>query len=355
MNNQELNAFLITNDTSVRKAMKQLESSHRKVLFVVDKEEHLFGSLTDGDLRRWILSDGELDSDVIHVCNKNTFTVNEKFNNEDIKKIILKEKYSAIPVINKNKRIIDILFWDEIFQNPKPIKENKKIDVPVMIMAGGEGKRLEPFTKILPKPLIPIGDKTIIEIIIDKFLEYNVNHFYISVNHKSKIITSFFEELSPLYEIEYVHEKIPLGTIGSLAYLKGKLNSPIIVTNCDIIIDANYSDFLEFHQTNKYDISLVASLMHQKIPYGICETESGTLSNFKEKPEFTFLASTGMYIINPEIIELIPDQTFFHITELIDILRKKGGKVGVFPINEDSWLDTGEWHEYKKTLEKFKL
>lgn len=356
MKNKIINHYLVKVGTTVRLAMKQLDTTHRKILFLIDEDLQLLGSLSDGDIRRWILSEGALEADANHACNHHSFAVNEGYDYDALKKDMLKEKLSAVPVLDINRKIIDIIFWDEILEESKLEKEYKEIGVEVIIMAGGQGTRLEPFTTILPKPLIPIGDKTIIEIIIDKFLDCKINHFYISVNHKAKIIKSYFEELSPDYSIEYIDEKIPLGTIGALSLMKGRFSRPILITNCDIIIDTNYADFVEFHQKNKYDISLVASVMHHKIPYGICEIENGgTMINFKEKPEFSFLASTGMYIINPELIQLIPENTLYHITHLMQQVREKGGKVGVFPISEDSWLDTGEWHEYKKTLEKFKI
>jgi dTDP-glucose pyrophosphorylase len=355
MKNKLIDQYLVKTGTSLKLAMKQLDATHRKILFLIDEDQKLLGSLSDGDVRRWILAEGVLDTDAINVCNVNPYSVSEGYDFDLLRNEILNQKYTAVPVLSINRDIIDIIFWDEILEESKLEKEYKEIDVEVVIMAGGQGTRLEPFTKILPKPLIPIGDKTIIEIIIDKFLNYKINHFLVSVNHKARIIKSYFEELSPAYAIEYIEEKIPLGTIGAISLLKGRFTKPILITNCDIIIDTNYAEFVDFHLKNKYDISLVASLMNHKIPYGICEIEAGgTMTNFKEKPEFSFLASTGMYIINPELIHLIPDNTFYHITHLMQLVRDNGGKVGVFPISEDSWLDTGEWQEYKKTVEKFK-
>jgi len=356
MLNKDIDVFLINKYDSAKLGMKKLDSSRKKILFVVDNDRMLVGSITDGDLRRWILSEGSLNASVLEVCNKNPFALTKVYSTEEVKRIVLTEQFSAVPILDNEKRIIDIILLEELFHDSKVNLKKKSIDIPIVIMAGGQGKRLEPFTQVLPKPLIPIGDKTIIEIIIDKFLDFGINKFYISINHKAKIIAAFFEDINPAYQIEFIYEKFPLGTIGALASLKGKLNSPILVTNCDIIINTDYSDFLEFHKENNYDISLVASLMHYKIPYGTCEIESGgKLTTFTEKPEFNFLASTGMYILNHELISLIPDDTFFHITDLIALVRKEGGTVGVFPISEDSWLDTGEWQEYKKTIERFQV
>jgi NDP-sugar pyrophosphorylase family protein len=222
-------------------------------------------------------------------------------------------------------------------------------------MAGGKGTRLEPFTKVLPKPLIPIGDKTIIEIIIEKFTDYEIDNFYVSVNHKAKIIKSYFEELKREYTISYIEESQPLGTIGALSLIKEKINKPILITNCDIIINTDYSEFLKFHIRNKYDLSLIGSMIDFKIPYGVCEIgKDGILENFTEKPQYSILASTGMYILSPNIIDQIPENVFYDITDLMSYLRNNGGRIGVFPISEESWMDTGEWDQYRKTVSKLK-
>lgn len=352
---KELSEFLISPKSTLRVAMSQLDKTHKKVLFVVDEKGMLVGSLSDGDLRRWILSEGLLEADVFSACFKQTFSVTEKYNVEELKAICIREKYLAIPIIDEAGKLKDILFWDHLFEDETQKLPKKNIKWPVVIMAGGFGTRLEPFTKVLPKPLIPVGDKTIIERIIDSFLKYEVGYFIISINHKSKIIKSFFEELNPEYQIEYIQETEPLGTIGCLSNLKGKLTTPILVTNCDIIIDTDYSEFVDFHVSNEYDISLVASLITHKIPYGICEIENGgNLIQLLEKPEYSFLVSTGMYIISQKVIDLIPANTTFHVTDLIEKVKNLGGKIGVFPISQSSWFDTGEWHEYKKTVERFR-
>lgn len=356
MENNNIEQYLVHTDITIRVAMKQLDSSHRKVLFLVDERNMIKGSISDGDIRRWILSEGSLEDSIFKVANPNTYFVNVGYDFDILKSVIFEKKYTAVPICNEDNSIYDIIFWDQISQGYKKILKHDKIDAHVIVMAGGKGTRLEPFTKVLPKPLIPIGDKTIIEIIIEKFCEYQIEHFFVSVNHKAKIIKSYFEEIAPSYKIEYIEEEKPLGTIGALSMLDGKFQKPIIITNCDIIIDTNYSDFVNFHIENKYDISLVASMMNHKVPYGVCEIEKGgLLVDFKEKPEYSFLASTGMYIINPELISLIPKDTFFHITDLMKLVKEKSGKIGVFPIGEDAWLDTGEWNEYRKTVDRLIL
>jgi dTDP-glucose pyrophosphorylase len=342
---------MIKYGSRIKDALKQLEETERKTLFVVDDENRLIGTLTDGDIRRWILSEGSLDGMVESVCNTQPYVVCKNYDPEQIKQVMLDKKIGCIPVVNDRRDIVEVLFWENLFGEGLARKPAKPIGLPVVIMAGGKGTRLDPFTKILPKPLIPLGDKTVIEIIIDSFVDCGIGKFYISVNYKSKIIKSYFEELEPAYAIEYIHEDKPLGTAGSLRYLSHKLDSSLIVTNCDIIIKADYHDIVEYHAINDNDITLVASLKNYNIPYGVCEIENGgALKCIQEKPEYIFLVNTGMYVLKPETLELIPENEFFHITHLIEKVQAAGGKVGVYPISDKSWIDTGEWAEYKKAL-----
>ena len=218
-------------------------------------------------------------------------------------------------------------------------------------MAGGKGSRMEPFTKVLPKTLIPINEKPIIEHIIEQFTNVGCLNYYLTVNYKGKILKAYFEELQPNYNVSFVDEKDPLGTAGSLQYLRGKFDKPFFVTNCDIIIKTDFTSLYEFHRKGGYDITLVASAKEYIIPYGTCELNGkGHLSHINEKPKYDFLINTGLYILNPNILELIPKNKFYHITSLIEDAKKKGKKVGVFPIDDEAWIDVGQWAEYQKAV-----
>lgn len=352
---KEFSKILIDQSASVKDAMKQLDKTAEKILFVVKNNNKLVGSLTDGDIRRWILKDGDLQSTVENVCFKGTYFVHSDYHLEQVKEEILRRKIVYVPVVNNEKEILEFLIWDKLFEGKIVRKAKQKLDAEVVIMAGGKGTRLDPFTKILPKPLIPIGDTSILEIIIEKFTKYQHKEFYISVNHKAKIIKSYFEEIQPDYKLNYIDEDKPLGTVGSLKKLDGKLSKDIILTNCDIIIEADYSDLLNHHKEKNNDITIVASLKHYNIPYGICEIENGgNLIGIKEKPEYDFLVNTGMYVISPKVLSYIPENEFYHITYLIEKI-KSTHKIGIYPISENSWIDTGEWVEYKKAVEKLRL
>lgn len=355
MKSKKLIQFLIEKDESVLDSMKKLDETANKILFVIDKSGVLIGSLTDGDIRRWILSGNQLSDKVNKVCHKSPTYVYENYSSQEVKEIMLTKNIECIPVLSSNKTIRDVLFLVDLLHDVKPEKPKKKMNYPVVIMAGGFGTRLAPFTTILPKPLIPVGDKSIVEHIIEKFLPYGINVFYMTVNHKSKIIESYFEDVEKEYSLKLVKEDKPLGTAGSLKLIKDELDDIFFVTNCDIIIHTDYSEIVDFHINSGYDITLVSSMMHYKIPYGICEIDKGgSLVEIREKPEYNFLISTGMYILNKKILDLIPDDELFHITHLIEVVKKQGGTVGVFPISEKSWNDTGEWDEYKKTVKRLK-
>ena len=349
--------FIIHRDVLIKDSISLLDKAGERILFVVDDDECLFGSISDGDIRRWILSEGNMELTVENLCYMRPTYVNEEYDLDEVKKVILELRISAIPVLNKDKKIVDILFWNTIFDLHEHKSFKRKLTNPVVIMAGGKGSRLDPFTRILPKPLIPIGDKAVIEIILDKFfIENDIRNFYLSLNHKAKIIKSYFEELAPEYNVEYVVEDKPLGTAGSMNLLNKKFSEPVIVTNCDIIIDCDYASFVDFHKDKGFDLTIAVSLKKYKIPYGICEIETGgNLMKINEKPEYDYLVNVGMYVINPSAIDLIPKDKYFDMTDFIDIIKKEGGKVGVYPISENSWIDIGEWSEYKKAVERLHI
>jgi len=353
---KQLEQILIDKKASLKDAMKQLDKTAEKILFVVEDNNKLLGSLTDGDIRRWILNGGGLSDSAGDVCFQGTYFVEENYSVAKVKNEMIKRRIVYVPVINKSREIIEFLVWNKVFDGKITRKVSNKLDVEVVIMAGGKGTRLDPFTKILPKPLIPIGNKTILEIIIERLTEFNVNKFYVSVNYKANIIKSYFDELRPDYEINYIYEENPLGTVGALSKLTGKINKTVLLTNCDIIIETDYFDLYNHHIKNENDVTVVASIKNYNIPYGICEIENGgILLNIKEKPEYEFLVNTGMYVLNPDVIKYIPKNEFFHMTHLIEKVKELGLKVGVYPISEDSWIDIGEWNEYKKSLEKLKI
>lgn len=347
---KDVKDFLIPENISVKEAMIRMDKNGEKVLFVADKDARLLGSLTDGDIRRWMLADNSLADKVEKIYNKNPQFVKEGYSTEEVKDFMLTKKIEWIPVVDNFNRICEVLLWDNIFAG-KVLKPKNRLDIPVVIMAGGKGQRLDPFTKILPKALIPIGDKPIIEIIMNKFDPYGIKDFYISIHTKSKMIKAYFEELDSAYNINYIEEEEPLGTAASLKFLEGKIEGSFLVTNCDIIIEGDYSEIGEFHKAKGLDITIVGSYRHFTIPYGICEVANGgALKSLNEKPEYTLLVNTGMYLLKSEVLKLIPEEKVYNMTDLIKSAKRHGKKVGVYPISEKSWIDIGQWDEYHKAV-----
>ena len=344
--------ILIPPNSSLKQALSALSQTGQKCLVVVDEYNALLGTFSDGDVRNAILKGSSLDGSIEGFYQtKPIFFVKGVNKPAEAKKIFLEHKFDIIPVVDKEGRVVDVLAWITVFKDREQ-KPRDQSDFPVVIMAGGKGTRMEPFTKVLPKPLLPIQEKTIIEHIIERFIELGCSEFHITVNYKSRILKSYFDELQPDYKVHFLEEKDPLGTAGSLRFLKGKLEKDFFVTNCDIIVKADYASLYEFHLKGGYKVTLVASAKEYIIPYGTCELNSdGHLSHINEKPKYDFLINTGLYVMNPEVLKLIPDKKFYHITHLIEEVKNQGFKVGVFPIEDDAWIDVGQWAEYKKAVE----
>jgi len=351
---ERLKKVLIKPEQSIKLVLKHMDLVGEKTMFVVDKENKLLGTVTDGDIRRWVLKGRSLLVSISKVMNCNPISLTNDFKQEQAKTIMVKKEIECLPIIDDEKRVISAVWWMDLFKNK--LKKLKSLKLPVVIMAGGEGVRLHPFTKILPKPLMPIGDKPIIEIIISRFFDYGCKDFYLSLNYKSSIIKAYFSDFDHIYKINYIIESKPLGTAGGLHFLKNRIKKTFFVSNCDILIEADYADILKFHRKKKNKITLVSSMKNFTIPYGVCEIQGGgVLKNIREKPEYDFLVNTGMYVLEAEVLEDIPKNAFFNITDLINDYLQKGEKVGVYPVSGKSWLDMGQFEALQETLKRFEV
>ncbi len=345
----------ISPEASIKEALKKIDEAGLAILFVCGRDGSLLGSLTDGDIRRKVLKGGNLQEKITNCFNrKPAFVVENNYTTEDVKALMLDRTIEVIPVVDNMNRIADILFWKDLFE--KDSVSGRKINVPLVIMAGGKGERLGPFTKILPKPLIPIGEKPIIEIIIDKFRQHGVKQFYITLNYKGEMIKAYFESIKKECYIEYVWEKEFLGTAGSLKLMPLHLEDTFIVSNCDIIVNANYEDLLNFHQENQNVLTAMGSIQHHRIPYGVIHFEKkGKVKNIQEKPEYDLTVNTGVYVLSKKVFDLIPENEYFDMTDLMQVLLDRGENVGVYPVSQKSYVDIGQWEEYKKAIEDLGL
>lgn len=348
----EIEKLCVNAKSTVLEAIKQIDSTGKQILIVVE-EKRLVGVITDGDVRRWILKNGDLQQPVQVIMNTKPVFISPS-EIKSAKRIMEEQGIHAIPVVDKQYRPVEIVFLKEFYQKSKlPIKP---LGIPVVIMAGGKGTRLYPYTQIIPKPLIPIGDTTILERIMERFGQCGCNEFYLTLNYKKNMIKSYLEDSDRSYNIHYVEEETFLGTGGSLALMKGFLNETFFVSNCDILIQANYEDIVKVHRESGNKITIVTSLKNYTIPYGVIKVdEEGQVSDMEEKPEYNFQVNTGLYVLEPEVLEDIPQNTFFHITELINDYIKKGIKIGVYPITERAWLDMGELKEMERMIKELEI
>lgn len=340
---------IIDENNSMIEAMERLDATSKKVLFV-QNDYKLAAAITDGDIRRWILKKGNLDARVKDIANYNPLYLEENKKHE-AKEFMKKNFIDAVPIVNNSMQIISVILLNE-----EDIDKKKELGIPVVIMAGGLGTRLYPYTKILPKPLIPIGEIPIVEHIINRFNRYGSDQFYLVVNHKKNMIKAYFNEIEKAYKVDYVDEDKPLGTGGGLSLLKGKINSTFILSNCDILIEEDYEKIYNYHKKENNLITMVCSLKNIKIPYGVVEiSETGEIENMKEKPELSFFTNTGMYIVEPRIIEELEEDKSIGFPDIIEQYKAKGEKIGIYPISENSWMDMGqidEMEEMRRRLER---
>lgn len=349
--NDKINKRIISPNSTLIAALKLMDTLSAKLLLVVDNDNFV-GLLSIGDIQRAIINQTSLDSSL-------TFSMRNEFEyaceNESVKEIkekMLLHRMEFCPVISEDNHLVDVYFWEDMF-NETIDNSLTKFNVPIVIMAGGLGTRLQPLTNVFPKPLIPIGEKTVVEEIMDRFYRYGCSKFYLSVNYKRDIIEFYLDKQNLPFELEYFEEPKPLGTAGSLFLLKNKLHSTFIVSNCDILINQDYSEILRYHQENKCELTIVAVVQFNVIPYGTVEVgKDGFLHCLNEKPQSINLINSGMYVLEPQLLGEIEDNQFMHITELIEKVKNRGGRVGVYPINQGDWNDMGEWDKYLNIIKQ---
>lgn len=347
---EKINHRIISPSASLLDAMKTMDTQKVKTLFVFDGV--LFeGLLTLGDIQRAIIKNIALSEPVSRILNKKKVYGYITEGEDAIKEKIRRMRAEVMPILDEKGEVVDVWFWNDLFKKTELI-QREQISLPVVIMAGGKGTRLKPITNVIPKPLVPIGDNTILEEIMDQFEAIGCQKFYMSVNYKSNMMRYYLDQLPHHYDVSFFEEDKPLGTIGSVSLLKGKIDTPFFVSNCDIVIDQDMRDVYDYHCENHNDLTIVTAVKSFRIPYGVIETgEDGLMTALKEKPELTYMINTGVYILNSECIDEIPQGEFFHITQLMEKIKTRGGRVGCFPVSEHSWKDMGEWPEYLKMID----
>ena len=334
--------LFIPETASILDAMKRLDETGQRILFIAP-EGRLKAVITDGDIRKCMLRGGSLEDPISNAANYHP------------KSLPIAERgrarsemehwgIDALPILDRSGVITDIVFADGV-----NVDNRKKVDIPVVMMAGGLGTRLYPYTKILPKPLIPVGEKPIAEMILSRFREFGCRHMTMIVNYKRGMIKSYFADLEKDYTVDFIDEDTFMGTGGGLCLLKGQMNSPFFFTNCDTLLDIDFGDLYEYHRSHGNLVTMVCAYKHFTVPYGVVELgDDGSIASMREKPELNFLTNTGVYVVEPRVVEEMPDGEFIGFPDVIDRYRAAGEKVGIYPINESCWMDMGQMEELEK-------
>lgn len=342
-----LEDYIVSGEITIMEIMKQIDRNAQGIVYVCDEERKLLGAITDGDIRRAIIHSGKLDLKAYEIMKKNPVSVQEQDRNWAAN-IMHQEVIRSVPILDRERHVIDIQFEDE-----RTLKKTNKVNAPVVIMAGGKGTRLQPYTSVLPKPLIPIGEKTITEHIIDRFVNAGCSHFDMIVNYKRHFIKSYFRDLENKPDICFFDEKQFLGTAGGLRLLIGQYQEAFFMTNCDILIEADYADVMEYHKRNHNIATIVCAVKNMKLPYGVVKTtEDGKVSAIVEKPDISSIVNTGFYVLEPAFLDKIPEGEFVHITDVIQTCIDEGESVGMYPVSEDNWMDMGQMDELQKMTER---
>lgn len=350
---KNLEIFTAVEDNSIREVMGKIAQNAKGLVFIC-RDGRLLATVTDGDIRRYILAGGDLDGKVLKAAHYSpVFAYPE--DRDHAKEIMRKQGVTALPIVNHELEILDIVFLT-YFDEEDAGKSKASLHVPVVIMAGGKGKRLKPFTDILPKPLIPLGEMTVTERIITKFQEYGCDPFYMIVNYKKNFIKAYFADNDMKYNMRFLEEEKFLGTAGGLKMMQGEVSGDFFVSNCDILIDADYQEILNEHVRKQCLITLVCAHKQYRMPYGTVEgDDEGYVRLMREKPALNYNINTGLYVVNERLLERIPSDTFVDMTELIEGCIRDQEKVGMYLIEEEQWLDTGQMEELEKTYAALNL
>lgn len=332
---------------TVREALIKLDAlASDAILFVVDDSTKLLGSLTDGDLRRGFIKGLGFEDPILSFIQSNPSYITEGENAVNKLEEYKAKNFKVVPVLNKENRIVDIIN----FRSTSTV-----IPADAVLMAGGEGKRLRPLTENTPKPLLKVGDKPIIEYNIDRLGTVGIKNIHLSVNYLADQIRDYFQEGSTKnLNIKYVQENKPLGTIGSVLLVEDFKHDDIIVMNSDLLTNIDFADFYKVFKNSNADMAVAATSYHVDIPYAVLEVDnSNAVKSLKEKPRYTYYSNAGIYILKKELLKMIPQDTFFDITDLMDKILEMNLKLVTYPIN-GYWLDIGKHEDFKKAQEDIK-
>lgn len=346
-------SLVVSPRATLLQAIKRMDEQKCKLLLVIEGERFV-GLISIGDIQRAIIRNVPMDVALGVVLRPDIVVCKTGDPKSRIRSEMIRCRAAFMPLLDVHGELADVVFWEDMFPNQKAEVGHCSVGLPVVIMAGGTGSRLRPLTNVLPKPLLPYGEKTIIESIMDRFCVAGCNQFFLSLNYKAALIRHYFSGLNSTgYSVNFFEEESPLGTAGSLSIIAPTLKTPFFVSNCDIVIDQDLEEVWTYHRSNKNELTIVAALKHVKLAYGSLVTgEDGLLRELSEKPEWIFKVNSGVYVLEPHLLSLIPDKKYYNMTDLIDAVLARQGRVGVFPVSEGSWTDIGTWEDYNRILQR---
>ncbi|MGD1957817.1 MAG: nucleotidyltransferase family protein [Fulvivirga sp.] len=337
---------LIVKGSALKIALAQLDKlASDAILFVVDEEKVLRGSLTDGDVRRGLIR-GLTTDDIVDSFIQPDPKYIQKSNYSLDKIIELREKrFKVVPVLDEGRRVVSVVNF---------VHQNSYLPIDAVVMAGGRGERLRPLTDTTPKPLLKVGNKAIMEHNMNRLIRFGIDDFWVSVRYLSdQIIEYFGNGRSKGVSIEYLHEEEPLGTIGAVAQIKNLKHDTVLITNSDLLTNLDYEDFYLSFIKEEADLSVVTIPYDIKVPYAVLETSNGVINSFKEKPTYTYYANGGIYLVKADLLRDIPKDTFFDATDFLERLIESGKKVHSYVLR-GYWLDIGRPSDYDKAQEDIK-
>ena len=315
------------------------------VLFVLDDDERMVGTLTDGDSRRALVAGASLDDKVENIMHRNFNYMNVE-DIDDVKEIKRQRelKMRLVPILDKNKHIVEIINLEKYYS---------RLPIDAVLMAGGKGERLRPLTEKTPKPLLKVGDKCIIDYNIDRLINYGVKHISVTVNYLKEQLEEHFAESWGDIKVQTVREPKFLGTIGSIRFVPEFFNDTVLVMNSDLFTNINYEDFYLHFKEHDADMSVAAVPYDVDIPLGILNLDGRVITGVTEKPHIGYYANAGIYLIRKSALQLIPEDTMFHSTDLVEALIATGRKVIRFPLN-GTWIDIGTPQEFRRANDMVK-
>lgn len=338
---------LISQEITLLEALSRINSVAPEplVLFVLDEENRMVGTLTDGDSRRALISGASVNDKVSKIMHRNfNYMMVEEIDNVRELKHQKEMMMKLVPVLDKDKHIVEIINLE---------KYKTRLPIDAVLMAGGKGERLRPLTEKTPKPLLQVGSKAIIDHNIDRLISYGVKHINVTVNYLGEQLEEHFAEPRGEVQVQTVREPKFLGTIGSIRFVKKFYNDTVLVMNSDLFTNINYEDFYLHFKEHDAEMSVAAVPYTVSVPYGIFDLDGRDIQGLIEKPTYNYYANAGIYLIKRTALDEIPDDTFFNATDLIDKLISEGKKVIRFPLN-GTWIDIGNPQEYQKANELVK-